>query len=634
MNEISVYMRSRLVAAVISTLLIGVLAPLTSSYAADPSCGPAPLPLCPLGSANPTPAIDCAAPPAPCIPPAGAPSGLPANMPSGTPALGSGFVSKYPPDRSVDLFSAAEPEMGKNLGKYYGVSFDSSMRFQNIPYVKAENQNPDNTRNEYLCTGVTDSACSASRGWETLFIEGGIGNCSANPNTACVESFSIITSDGKEIVAHPLVKFPAGAKEFVGKVNSNGSGYAAGLAPWIWRAEGDGPGSEHDYLLTGTVQSGAQVMNGNFDDLHVIAFAFEAIPIVREISTLIKAPEKIMQKHPSGAFNNVMSSNYETSCLANDTGVCLHRREFQAGSKLKVALQLPKFISGWLNGRLSNPTVSSTSISTTSDRVVVEAAPEKNIFAGKWVTKKDIPKLTYKSDKAAQMFMTFDSGTMGFSVRDSGEDGALDAYTTWSPYLGENAFAINSTWTISSTLSGNPSSCVKTGAGVQGIVSTNASAYDATAPTYNKSDGTLDYHVAAPHFDPSGKIGNTGTYSLAMKADLIQCLYGVSKLPSSASIAITNSNGSESIQTVSLSQRGGWVFLNADNFSYSSPTLKIKLNQSDAATSTSTPTPPIAATKASTSQGTSKITITCAKGKTTKKVTGAKPVCPTGYKKK
>jgi hypothetical protein len=29
-----------------------------------------------------------------------------------------------------------------------------------------------------------------------------------------------------------------------------------------------------------------------------------------------------------------------------------------------------------------------------------------------------------------------------------------------------------------------------------------------------------------------------------------------------------------------------------------------------------------------------KITITCVKGKTTKKVTAVKPKCPTGYKKK
>jgi len=44
---------------------------------------------------------------------------------------------------------------------------------------------------------------------------------------------------------------------------------------------------------------------------------------------------------------------------------------------------------------------------------------------------------------------------------------------------------------------------------------------------------------------------------------------------------------------------------------------------------TPTPTPsaaPIAAPKA--------LTITCVKGKITKKVTAAKPVCPAGYKKK
>ena len=598
------------------------------------------------------------APPAGCTPPTpggqapngpGAPAPCPPNTPPGQPcatAAGagtmpkpSGFTSTYPLDRSVDIFSAAQPDLGKTLQtEYYGVSFDSSARLQTTPFIKVENQIGQGLRDENLCTGLDDPSCSATKNWQTIFIEGGIGNCNANPNTACVESFSLTTSDGKEIVAKPLSKFPKDAKVFDGKVNSDGSGYAAGLASWIWRAEGDGPGSEHDYLLTGYVQSGGQNRNQTWSDLHVIQFFFEAIPILREDASVVKAPEKILQKRVGKTYSEVMSTNYESACLANDTGVCLHRRDFPAKARLKITLQLPKFISGWLNGRLNKPTVTSSPFSISYDRIVVEAGPEQNIFAGNWMKKSSLPQLTFKSDAAARMFTGLTNGDNPMSLRDSGEDGALDAYETWAPYLGEKAFAINETWTLSNARVDNPSSCVKKGAGVQGVVATNASAYEATAPTYDKSTGTLNYKVAAPHFAPDGKTENIGTYGLSMSTSLIKCMYGVDQLPSSASIAITSSDGKERVSTVALQQVGNWVHLSAENFTFSSPTLKIKLNQSASstsggATSNGSNTQP-AQVAAPAQAAAPKISITCIKGKLTKKVSGTSPKCPAGFKRK
>jgi hypothetical protein len=107
-------------------------------------------------------------------------------------------------------------------------------------------------------------------------------------------------------------------------------------------------------------------------------------------------------------------------------------------------------------------------------------------------------------------------------------------------------------------------------------------------------------------------------------------------VPSEASIAITDSDGKQTIQTVAIGQQNGWVHLNANNFSFSSPTLKIKLNQAQAATPATQPatTSPATTPATTATAATKKSTITCVKGKTTKKVTGTKPTCPAGYKKK
>jgi hypothetical protein len=133
-----------------------------------------------------------------------------------------------------------------------------------------------------------------------------------------------------------------------------------------------------------------------------------------------------------------------------------------------------------------------------------------------------------------------------------------------------------------------------------------------------------------------------------MSITLLQCLYGITNVPTSASVSITTNSGVERVATVALNQIGKWVFLNAENFTFSSPTLRIKLNQTSSATTQSTgtaevkkesPTPEVkevkevAAAKPAAATA-KKITVTCTKGKLIKKLSGTNPKCPSGFKKK
>jgi hypothetical protein len=74
--------------------------------------------------------------------------------------------------------------------------------------------------------------------------------------------------------------------------------------------------------------------------------------------------------------------------------------------------------------------------------------------------------------------------------------------------------------------------------------------------------------------------------------------------------------------------------MTAGGFTFSTPSIKVKLSQ-EAATPTpsATPTPTASATPTA-KPAVKKVTITCVKGKTSKKITAIKPTCPTGYKKK
>jgi len=585
-------------------------------------------------------------PPAGCTPPTPGPG---APMPG---MGGSGFISKFPKSRSVDRFSDSSPQIqNPALGSpnpsqvnYVGVGWDSSLRLQAIPYIKAEKNLGGGVREEALCANPTDATCSPMQGWSTLYVSGGVGNCAATTNGVCVESITLIKSDKSEILAKPIQKFPKEQKEFPGTIDNSGRGFAPGLASWIWRIEGDGGGAENDYLAGGVVISTARPVGQTWGTPELVQFFFELTPIFRESSALIKQPGMKMQKNPVNGASETMPENSESGCLANDTGVCVHRRTFPADARYKVVLQIPRNITGWLNGRLTAPAVTSTPINGAFDRITIEAGASENIFAGKWLKKSELPQLKFPTEQSGRPYEQIFSGKGGMMVEDPGRDGALDAYNVWAPYIGDYAFAINQTWTVSNALVSNPEERRCPSRGVVGVVATNASAYSATAPVYNKETGTLDYRVAAPHYGPyidgKSEAKNLGTYGLSMAASVVKCLYGMEKLPTSASISITSSDGKENVSTVELKTSGDWVYLDAKNFTFSAPTLKIKLNQTNQS-SAAAPATPTENSATSSSQvaapkkaAAPRITISCVKGKLTKKVSGTAPRCPAGFKKR
>jgi hypothetical protein len=118
-----------------------------------------------------------------------------------------------------------------------------------------------------------------------------------------------------------------------------------------------------------------------------------------------------------------------------------------------------------------------------------------------------------------------------------------------------------------------------------------------------------------------------GQYNLVIRSEVARCIYGFSSAPVNAEVSVVNANGEAQIATVIVGERNGWLYLKANNFEFSAPVIKVKLSQE--ADPLATPSQ-----SASAKPAVKAVTITCIKGKMTKKVTAAKPKCPTGYKKK
>ena len=200
----------------------------------------------------------------------------------------------------------------------------------------------------------------------------------------------------------------------------------------------------------------------------------------------------------------------------------------------------------------------------------------------------------------------------------------------WLPYIQEKASATPTYWivrTLPNHEIANKRQCLVSGA-VNGIVTTNATAYTSGAPEFNQETQSLDYQVASPHNDRQGKV-NVGNYNLQINSAVARCLYGFTNAPISATVSIVSENGENQVATTTIKESNGWIYLKAAGFTYSSPTVKVKFEQKapEVVTVAAKPAKPAPITA-------KKSTITCAKGKVITRVTAVKPLCPAGYKKR
>ena len=214
--------------------------------------------------------------------------------------------------------------------------------------------------------------------------------------------------------------------------------------------------------------------------------------------------------------------------------------------------------------------------------------------------------------------------------------GNFEDFAAFEPILKTMPNA-RSQWLIASGASVNgyraqvTEKCFQDKSKLLGIVTTNATIYENGAPEFK--NGTLNYKVAGLHHQADGVTLTRGTYDLAIRSDVARCVYGFSDAPFQASISVIGADGQEqTIATESIREdaKREWLFLSAQNFTFSSPVIKVKLTQEKKLTAP-TPTNTQAAASAT---STAKKSISCIKGKVIKKISGSNPKCPAGYKKR
>ena len=147
-------------------------------------------------------------------------------------------------------------------------------------------------------------------------------------------------------------------------------------------------------------------------------------------------------------------------------------------------------------------------------------------------------------------------------------------------------------------------------------------AYYMWNPDWNPTTQSIEVKLQATHLTTDGK-PNTGYLEVRIPTTMAKCMWGVSlEGEVSAKVTLTYPDGSQpELLTVTGNINNGDFLMVSTGFHFSSPTVSIKLDKK-----------PTVSTPAS--QAVQKTTITCLKGKLTKKVSGVSPKCPTGYKLK
>ena len=483
-------------------------------------------------------------------------------------------------------------------------------------------QDFSNTRDLKLCGEITSQICTDAA---LIQINNYLPICTPDTQVNCISAVWAVDSSGKKI-------FGTAGKRVPEKGNGD---YSA--VPKMGLPAGNGQGNI--FTFPGVKHAGG---NNNY------------LVVVRDFYTLPKQPGvqasdlkyEVNNLHAAIIPVNEYQGNYHAGnvkdgysgdsgggtaptgedCQVTDNGTCFAAEDFPANYQFGISIRTANKIIGWFHGRIHSPTIQTTPVGSEGEEISIQAEPVRVTSLNFLADASSLPQ-----EVKSAVIGTRDWGMIGSPLGDklNAELDSPDAMTLFSlfnPVFKDKSTSEKTFWSVESMIPGQTQTpvtkCSSDIRDVSGIVTTNSLLYSSGPPTFNTSTESLDYKLASPHFESNGSV-TSGSYDLLIRSNVARCIYGFSKAPISATISVLASDGTSKVATTVLGEKNGWLYLSAQGFDFSSPTVRVTLTQSAAATSPAK----APATKTSTA-------ITCVKGKTSKKVTGVNPTCPSGYKKK
>jgi hypothetical protein len=517
-----------------------------------------------------------------------------------------------------------------------GLYIEDGVELWRSPNVVFGKGNLDSQETWLRCDDIDDKICTDAVGiigYVNLTV------CTDASNVACIADVWAVDPAGKKIPGKLVKSVPLDYGKFTFKENAainlpDGTGQGA-----LWQIPG----------VTNSAGKDTYFVSSQFMLAQPEKKAGEAIStgkiFLSELKTGISPVEEIPGQykliHPrdngtaraswtnwgdSGSWNLPDGSR----CAGIDLTVCEAIREFPTGYRFGLSLRIGTKLSGWYHGRLALPDVTIKDWKN-GQEISVEAEPVRVPTLNFSVPNAEIPQKVRDIVFTDRYFGKSGDGIREARINDGSSSPVMvDLAAAFAPAYKDKATSTNTTWAFKAMNYGQNSAdvqkCSDSTGNVAGLVTTNALTYLPGPPTFDKESQSLTYKVASPHYEANGSLAS-GSYDLSMRSDIARCLYGFSSAPIKAEISITSDEGEKKVATTIVNEKNGWLYLSAKGFTFSSPTINVKLSQDKAAVVAPTPV-------ATDNVAKKKVTISCVKGKTTKKVTAVSPKCPAGYKKK
>ena len=508
-----------------------------------------------------------------------------------------------------------------------GLLIEDGLEFGRSPNVVFGKGNLDSQETWLRCDDLDDKICTDAAGiigYVNLTV------CTDASSVACIADVWAVDSAGKKIPGKLVKSVPLDYGKFTFKENvainmPDGTGQGA-----LWQIPGviNSAGKDTYFVSSQFMLAQPEKKAGEPISARKI--------FLSELKTGISPVEEIpgqyrlIQPRDNGTARASWVNWGDTGnwylpdgsrCVGTDVNVCEAVREFPAGYRFGVSLRMGTKLSGWYHGRLALPDVTIKNWKT-GQEISVEAEPVRVPTLNFSVPNAEIPQKVRDIVFTDRYFGKSGDGIREARINDGSSSAVMvDLAAAFAPAYKDKATSTNTTWAFKAMNYGQNSSdvqkCSDNTGNVAGLVTTNALTYLPGPPTFDKESQSLTYKVASPHYEANGSLAS-GSYDLSMRSDIARCLYGFSSAPIKAEISITSDEGEKKVATTIVNEKNGWLYLSAKGFTFSSPTINVKLSQEKVVT-------PVAKQK---------VTISCVKGKTTKKVTAVSPKCPAGYKKK
>ena len=475
---------------------------------------------------------------------------------------------------------------------------------------------------ENLCTSVGVAPCDKSD--QAYFATLILPACVSQTDQWCIESMGVRKKGEPLKNAAFIRQIDAGTVP-----DTPGDGIPGGSTVSLWRAEGMNNSGGADTYAT-YVMIRAQKDPGRpffFSD-----FSAMVLPYSEKRGFQYERGSAREGVNPFGV-RGVQTLGTAAGCAWTETGLCGVLEDFPKDSRVSMTLRMSNQLTGWLMGRMADPTIEVEQFTTEQNRIRIDAEPVA------------VPKFyaTAKKSQVTPAMLQSLGGRLDFGSTQNTQanySSSFDLIEAWKDIAGDKAAGVVTTWSASTVKYGFGSQCLADTTKLLGVVTTNAMVYDGSAPAFE--NGTLNYRVGGMHYEPDGKTEFQGTYDLVKRKSTAQCLYGFTDAPITATITVVEAGKEQRIETSSLQELGSgadkWLKLSARGFTFSSPTLKIKLNQDKPVVAPPAPSQSTTSQSASSAPAVKapakRISITCVKGKVTRKVSGVAPKCPAGFKKR